>query len=266
MENSRMLRDIIDGISSKYGHLLSDNDRLFLKRVCAVSGETYRKRLDAIGFLQRGKILDAGCGFGQWSVELARHNPSLCAIDMQPLRLKILAEIVEQLGLDNVETKKSRLEELPYDDNTFDGIFCYGVISCTDWKKTLGEFARVLKKDGILYLTANGLGWYLNLWKNRPHETTDYNPRENAALSFWNTTEYEATGKPPARAHIIIEVEEMTEAIKERGLTLLEQGGEGTICINKNSCRPEPFFSGTYFGEVGVYEIVATKKKAGEGR
>jgi hypothetical protein len=71
-------------------------------------------------------------------------------------------------------------------------------------------------------------------------------------------------GQQPARAHIIIEAEQMTEAMKECGLTLLEVGDEGTICLNNQPCHSKPFFSGTYFGEVGVYEIVAAKKEIGE--
>jgi SAM-dependent methyltransferase len=250
---------IIDKIVTKYGRLMGENDLAFLKRVYSTPSETYARRLNAVGFSGRMKVLDAGCGFGQWSIELAKLNGYLYAIDAQPHRLFILNEVVDWMGIDNVEIQWGRLERLSYPDEMFDAVFCYGVIFCTDWKKSLAEFARVLKEDGLLYLTANGLGWYLNLWENRPRQTADYDPRENAAQSFWNTIEYEKFNRPPRKGQIIIEPEQMVEAVERCGLTVIGQGGEGTIRLSPGTPPPEPFFQDNYENQTGCYEILARK-------
>ena len=89
----------------------------------------------------------------------------------------------------------------------------------------------MLKPDGRLYLTANGIGWQLHLWKQRHNATTDYDPREMAALSFMNTVQYERTRTPPQRGQIIIERDALQSELMEVGLAVVAIGEEGSICV-----------------------------------
>ena len=46
------------------------NDKLFIQRVFSKGLDSYINRLEAIGFTKKSKVLDAGCGYGQWSIAL----------------------------------------------------------------------------------------------------------------------------------------------------------------------------------------------------
>lgn len=259
MTSSKVVKGVVHDICFKYQELLCTRDYQFLQRVYATPEKRYANRLKAVGFCDRSNVLDAGCGFGQWSLALAHLNKRVCAVDVHIQRLRFLREIVEKSDVKNLHVKMSLLEQLPYDDNAFDAVFCYGVLFCTDWKKTLREFYRVMKKGAVLYLTATGIGWYAHLWKNKPNETHDYNPRLYAAQSFMNTVQYNNAGTVPRYADVIIEQTELTDYLSVVGFHVMAVGDEGTLRVNKNGRKPKPFFKGEYYGLEGVYEILAKK-------
>jgi len=52
-------------------------------------------------------------------------------------------------------------EQLPFADNSIDGIICKVVLCLTDEDSALEEIARVLKPGGKAYIIVNGVGYYL---------------------------------------------------------------------------------------------------------
>ncbi len=97
------------------------------------------------------KILDLGCGTGRHTLYLLKNGFKVYGCDASESALKIAKEIVK-----NVKFKKCDMISLPYEDNYFDGILCHFVIQhgkIEQIKKAISEIYRVLKKDGILYLS-----------------------------------------------------------------------------------------------------------------
>lgn len=100
-------------------------------------------------------ILDFGCGLGRHSIYFAKQGFNVSAFDLSEeatAHLKLWAK-KENLSID---ITNADMIELPYDDNSFDAVFAYHVISHTDslgMKKIISEISRVLKKDGEIYLT-----------------------------------------------------------------------------------------------------------------
>lgn len=135
--------------------------------------EYFRRRLAGMGV--RGKrALDAGCGVGQWSFALSELFDEVHGIEMNADALKYLGQITE--GLRTPYTPKfasGSIESLPYLDGEFDFIVCYGVLFCTSFRRSLSEFARVLKKGGRAYICINGDGWYEYLIDERFREKSD---------------------------------------------------------------------------------------------
>ena len=168
---------------------LGDNDTLFLDRVFAGGIGPYESRLKSLGFIGKAHVLDAGCGFGQWSLALSALNKQISACDISPLRIDFLREIISEANISNIAPLCSGIDKLPYSDNSFDVVFCYGVIFLTPWRKSLAELARVLKKNGVLYVNANGLGWYLFLLQEEHNKAKDYDPKSLAAKAFSDTLE-----------------------------------------------------------------------------
>ncbi|GIN84572.1 methyltransferase [Heyndrickxia sporothermodurans] len=99
------------------------------------------------------KILDAGCGTGQTSAFLAKtYKCDVTAVDSHPIMIQ---KAKERFNYSNLEVKviESSVESLPFKDESFDYIISESVVTFTNIKKTLPEYFRVLKNNGILIST-----------------------------------------------------------------------------------------------------------------
>ena len=160
---------------------LGGNDAEFFDRVWNQGDVSkYAERLKNIGFVGQQKVLDAGFGMGQWMYCLSQLNQAVEGIEFSPVRCESVQTIFDGLGVTNAGVRQGSIEHLPYEDDCFDSVFCYGVIFITDFKRSLSEFYRVLKPGGKLYVTGNGLGWYLHLLFDQRNKSDSYDPRQLA--------------------------------------------------------------------------------------
>ncbi|EGB15636.1 Methyltransferase type 11 [Pseudodesulfovibrio mercurii] len=238
---------------------LGPRDKALFERVYTPPLSRYGDRLQAIGFTGMDRVLDACCGFGQWTLRLAGLNRRVDGCDIAQVRADIVNALARDLGADNVEAVRSRLETLPYEDDTFDGVFCYVSLPCTPWKESLAEIYRVLKPGGRVYFTANGLGYFIQQWMEEPHKTVHRSPRFFTALTLQNTLEYEKSGKSPDMGQIVIERDEMRAHLEALGFTVAAMEDEGRIDLSGGAHPPVSFFPGQYHGLTCCYEVVAVK-------
>lgn len=243
---------------ARRSHLLAPAAAEFAERVFAQGLEKYARRLGQWGFKGHERVLDAGCGFGQWSLALAAQNRHVDAVDVASERLMVLSSLSRALGVDNLAPAYGSLTALPYADGTFDAVLCYGTLFLTPWRQSLMELRRVLAPGGTLYINANGFGWYLHLWKNRPNATNGYDPRRYAVSALNNTLAYESgqgLSDPPG---LLIEPDALTDQLRRLDFNNIRMGAEGTLRHPAYTGSTEPpFFQGVYEGELGVYEILA---------
>jgi SAM-dependent methyltransferase len=125
----------------------------------------YRARLQKIKF-GGGRVLDAGCGVGNWAIALACMFEQVVAVENDAVRLAILAGMASHFD-GRILTELASIEALPFPDGSFDAVFCNGVIFLADYRRALGEFSRVLKPGSPLYVTYNGKGWWRHLIRDR---------------------------------------------------------------------------------------------------
>ncbi len=241
---------------------LGENDVSFLRRVFAGGLAPYRDRLEAIGFAGQARVLDAGCGFGQWALALAERNAAVAAVDAAAVRIRILARLAQLEARTNLTTRTASTTRTRYPDAHFDAVFCYGVLFATPWRQTLAEFARVLRPGGRLYVTANGFGWTKHLWYERPNAAADYDPRWHAAMTLLNTWGYEQGRRPRPGVHLLIEPEALTEELRRLGFGGLRTAAEGHLrAPGYRGPAARPFFRGEYRGDPGIYEVLARKRR-----
>ncbi len=239
---------------------LKGNDAAFLKRVYSKGIDVYTDRLKQYGFCGLSRVLDAGCGFGQWSLALSTLNSQVNACDASAVRVEVLTRLASDLGITNVSARQATLDSLPYDSASFDGAFCYGVLFLTRWRESLRELARVVRPGGKLYVNANGLGWYKNLWYNLPNPAADYDPKLVAARAFMNTWKYQNGQGSEDGVDIIIEPEQLKEELEKLGFDHIAQAGEGLLLASHpEQAARQAFFKGEYLGDLGVYEVIAAK-------
>lgn len=258
-EKKQKLLSVINSVMSDNASEIGYNDRLFLQRIYGEGLSKYVDRLKAIGFTRKDKVLDAGCGYGQWSLALAKLNNTVESCDISPLRVRFLETLANRLGILNLTTKVSGIEVMPYPDNHFDAIFSYSVIFLTPWRQALRELARVLKPSGRLYVNANALGWYMYLWQEEPNKADDYDPKAIASRCLSDTLTYDRKGIYEPGMNLIIEPEGIKQVLERLGFKHVEISHEGGLHLDQSVPAPKPFFKGEYNDLVGIYEVVASK-------
>jgi SAM-dependent methyltransferase len=237
---------------------LTGNDRDFFKRVWSTEPEVYAGRVRACGFSALGDVLDAGCGFGQWTLSLAHGNRSVIGLEMSRTRVRLVADIVSALQLSNVSVTHASIEAIPLPDRSLDGIFAYSVLYFTDFRVSLREFARILRPGGRLYVCTNGLGWYLHNLLNGHNPSTSFDPRAMAIAALENTVSYFSRGIREMGKQIVNPSDVLAEEILRSGFTIDGIGPEGTVTAPGEK-RGNSFYPASYFGVEGVYEILARR-------
>jgi SAM-dependent methyltransferase len=241
-------------IQAVFASKIRDNDRLFIQRIYGEGLDKYIDRLSSIGFSGHQHVLDAGCGYGQWSLALAGLNQSVSACDISQIRVNFLGDLKRELAVPNLEFRVSGIDALPYGDASFDAIFCYSVLYLVDHDKALREFKRVLRPGGKLYICTNSLGWYLYNLENNHNPAADFDPKEVAAKAIENTINV-AHGKNRDRAsHIIIPGYALSFLLESLGFHNISLAPEGELSPSVPS-----FFLGEYRGLEAVYEIICEK-------
>src|SRR5690606_9371462 len=131
-----------------------------------------------INFNDGSKILDVGTGGGFPGIPLAIMYPecSFHLVDSIAKKIKVVDEVVEGLGLENVKTTNSRVEDIP---GHYDFVISRAVAAMptfVHWTK--GKIAKEQKhtiKNGILYLKGGDLEEELKEYKNiQIHNLSDY--------------------------------------------------------------------------------------------
>lgn len=96
---------------------------------------------------ENGYLLDSGAGNGAVAFHIARHKPCrIVCLDQNQERLDNIEATRGDLA---IETSFGDVNELPYDDGTFDGVYCRMVLSHQqDWMATVREMLRVCRPGG----------------------------------------------------------------------------------------------------------------------
>ncbi|MFI1745554.1 16S rRNA (guanine(527)-N(7))-methyltransferase RsmG [Thalassobellus sediminis] len=158
-----------------------DIDELYLRHVLHSLGIA-----KVISFRDGSRIMDVGTGGGFPGIPLAILFPecSFHLVDSIGKKLKVVDEVVEGLGLTNVRTTHSRVEDI---NETYDFIVSRAVAAMptfVHWVK--GKIAKEQKhelKNGILYLKGGDLTEELKDYRT----TTIYNLPDYFSEDFYET-------------------------------------------------------------------------------
>jgi ubiquinone/menaquinone biosynthesis C-methylase UbiE len=118
--------------------------------------ETRRHLLKIIPTKQYDDTLDAGCGLGVCTVALSDISNRVVGLDISPGSLVSARELAGRLGKKNIEFKEASLMEIPYPDETFDLVLCWGVLMYVpSAEKVFSELVRTLKPGGALIVAVH---------------------------------------------------------------------------------------------------------------
>lgn len=108
-------------------------------------------------FAGRGSILEIGCGNGYTAALLSATAGKVVAFDLpaagkksHSVGIEAARRLVERLGTANIEVVGGSVEQLPFEDNSFDAVFSeYMLHYVKDRSSAVKEMRRVLKKGGV---------------------------------------------------------------------------------------------------------------------
>ncbi|MEW6097443.1 MAG: class I SAM-dependent methyltransferase [bacterium] len=96
------------------------------------------------------KILELGCGTGEYTLRLANTASKIIAIDVS---IPLIQQAKQKVKSSDVYFVVSNAENLPFKDNTFNAVVGNAVLHHLNLNKTLDEIKRVLKSDGKIAFT-----------------------------------------------------------------------------------------------------------------
>lgn len=101
------------------------------------------------------KIADIGCGTGASALLLAKLlKARVTAVDFLPDFLDVLNRRAEKQGVsDNISTLCCSMDNLPFEDEAFDGIWSEGAIYNIGFEKGIQDWHRYLKTGGRLVVS-----------------------------------------------------------------------------------------------------------------
>lgn len=110
--------------------------------------------LEFSGVPSRGRVLDAGCGTGSLTLELAA-SPGLTAIEAMDLEENFVASLRGRSSDRRIRARQGDAGALPYGDEEFDGVYSLLVLHfVSDPHRAVRKMRRVLRPGAIAAATA----------------------------------------------------------------------------------------------------------------
>ena len=109
-------------------------------------------QVHALGDLSGKRVLELGCGGGQWSMFLARDGVDVTGLDLSEVQLATARELTGALGVPLVQ---AAAEAAPFAAASFDVVFCdHGATTWADPYLTVPEASRLLRPGGRFVFNA----------------------------------------------------------------------------------------------------------------
>ena len=111
------------------------------------------------------KILELGCGMGTNTIALSEKGADVTGIDIS-LEAISMANNTAQKQNNNVQYYEMAVEDMSFDEHSFDKIFGSGILHHTDLSNSLYQIKRVLKEDGqAIFFEPLGHNPLINLFR-----------------------------------------------------------------------------------------------------
>ncbi len=148
----------------------------------SILNERFEKNGYQLNFSEYNNAIDIGCGSGRFTLALKKLGcQNVTGVDYGDQGLKIAKQTMQELNISNVTFKKTNVLELPFENESFDFIYCNGVLHHTEnMELATKEMIRIAKKGALIWFYLYGDGgifWYARkempkIMKKIPQEYT----------------------------------------------------------------------------------------------
>jgi SAM-dependent methyltransferase len=143
------------GLAEQLGYPTADLDRIPGEAIESFAGVGYH--FDLADLQPGDAVLDLGSGSGTDVFVAALHvgdSGSVTGLDMTGEQLEKARRLRDEAGMDTVSFEQGYIEELPFEDGTFDVVVSNGVVNLSAEKdRVFEEVSRVLEPEGRLALS-----------------------------------------------------------------------------------------------------------------
>ena len=140
------------GLAERLGYPTTDLDRIPSQAVESFAGVGYH--FDLADLQEGDDVLDLGSGSGTDAFVAALRvgdSGSVTGVDMTDRQLAKARRLRDEAGMDTVSFERGYVEDLPFEDGTFDAVISNGVINLSpDKQRVFEEANRVLGPGGRL--------------------------------------------------------------------------------------------------------------------
>ncbi len=144
------MSDIKAAVQQQFGNVAAQ----YRRSTVHASGEDLTRMVQIAGLNGTEYVLDAGCGAGHTALAFAPHVSQVIAYDLTPSMLEQVERLANERGIPNVVTRRGDVENLPFEDQTFDLVVSrYSAHHWANPVTALREFKRVLKPNGQFILS-----------------------------------------------------------------------------------------------------------------
>lgn len=218
---------------------------------------------------KNSKILDAGCGTGNRTIEMAKAYPnaSFIGIDMTTNSLNIARRQAKELGITNVEFYEKNILE-PINLGKFDLIISTGVVHHLENPKLgLNNLMNELKDNGMILLWLYGyLGEFdrmmnRELVKTLMKDTADFEDGMNIIKELKLSINSDRYGNSYASSKITENVQESIDADAFLHEIVNFYRIDDIINLFKNTCSKYFFLDGITLSSQNTLRAIITDKK-----
>lgn len=149
----------------RYEHVFGDTFALYSRAEMLEFIEPFRVRFESNGLDARqlfaGKrCFDAACGNGRGALFMLMNGAAhVTACDLSAKNVESTRRFLRDFGFDNAEVFESSLERIDRPDESFDFLWCNGVIMHTARpNRCLNEIARLVRRGGRAWIYVYGSG------------------------------------------------------------------------------------------------------------
>jgi arsenite methyltransferase len=151
-EEAELHFEVGRGLAEHLGYAAELLDAIPAEAVASFAGVGHH--LDLVALQPGEAVLDLGSGSGTdifCAAVLVGESGRVVGVDITDAQLEKAAQLRDRDGFSQVELVEARIEELPFEDASFDAVISNGVINLSLFKgRVFAEAARVLRPGGRL--------------------------------------------------------------------------------------------------------------------
>ena len=207
----------------------------FLPQECRgeMAAEHYQRYRLAAQLVKGKKVLDAACGEGYGSSLLAEEAEEVTGLDIDK---EAVENANHKYGNKKLSYLKGSIEELPFEDHTFDVVVSFETIEHVGeeiQKKFLEEICRVLKPEGTLIMSTPNKAVYTDLVEGEnPFHVKEFYVKEFQEFLGSRFSHMEYYCQYPNLGYFITREDENLNVYNKKGKTQEESRYVIAVCSN----------------------------------